>query len=348
MSRRGAIAVVIAVIAVVFLTVVALQALDRAEQSSDDAGQVRATAAVERRTLEDAIIVRGIAGYPTTGTLIAKAAGLVTSIDVEAGSTVEAGTTILSVDGRAMVAVEGDTPFWRELQEGASGADVAQLQSILEAAGLGPGTNEGTFDAETTAALTTWQAEHGYAAPDGVLRLNDMVTGTWPRRVGAVTVRQASFVDPGTELLSYSTNEPAVSIELLPSDRLRVSPGLPARVELEATGSTVSGELAEVASEPVVREDGSLLYPGRVVLDEALGAPEGTQVRVALIVDRVEDVLTIPLAALISDGSGSTAVRVAQQNSTEVVPVEIGLSEGAWVEVISGLMGDERVVVAGE
>jgi multidrug efflux pump subunit AcrA (membrane-fusion protein) len=97
------------------------------------------------------------------------------------------------------------------------------------------------------------------------------------------------------------------------------------------------------------QEDGSLVYRGRVVVDDALEAPEGTEVRVTIIVDRADSVLTVPLASLVSDADGSAAVQVVEvDGSVKTVPVVLGLSEGAWVEVVSGLNGDEQVLVAGQ
>lgn len=39
---------------------------------------------------------------------------------------------------------------------------------------------------------------------------------------------------------------------------------------------------------------------------------------------------------------------VDAEGDAQVVPIEVGMSQGAWVEVTSGLDGDETVVVAGE
>jgi multidrug efflux pump subunit AcrA (membrane-fusion protein) len=70
-------------------------------------------------------------------------------------------------------------------------------------------------------------------------------------------------------------------------------------------------------------------------------------VRVTIIVDRVVDVVAVPLASLVSDADGSAAVQVVRADGiVETVPVELGLSEGAWVEIVSGLDGDEQVLVA--
>lgn len=315
--------------------------------SADGDDPVRATAEVQVRTLERTVATRGVVGYALRETVIAAGSGRVTSVRVSPASVVESGKRVFEINGRPAVAVEGSTPLWRDLAIGAVGPDVALLQRVLEADGYLSFAPDGRFGDGTRAALEAWQEDHGFPIPDGVLRVNDWLVADWPRRVGQVHARIGGFVNPGSELLTLTGRDPAVSFELTPSDRVRVKRGDRARVEVAATAQTIQGAVREVEITPKTLEDGSLVYPGTLVVDERLDVPQGTQVSVTIIVERAKDALVVPLASLVSDGEGGPAVVVTRRDgSLETVSVELGLSEGAWAEVVSGLSGDETVVVA--
>ncbi len=342
---RRWIVIVVVVVSISVLAWVALRALDPVDPNQAN-GAIRVTAGIERRTLEDTVVLRGVTGYRPTTRLSAGAPGRVTGMAVVAGDVVESGAVLLAIDGRPVVAVSAEMPFWRNLSVGAVGSDVRQLQSVLSQAGHDV-EESGRFDEATRRALEAWQAEHGLLPPDGMLALNDLATGSWPQRVGQLRVLAGDFVQPGDQLIDFTAREPVVNLELLPSDRLRVAVDDPARVELSATGSRASGTLSEVSSSPTTREDDdSLVYTARVTLDEPLEAPEGTQAQVTIVIDRVEEVLAVPLAAVISDDQGRPAVRVVGgDGNTRLVPVELGVSEGAWVQVVSGVEGTEMIVI---
>ena len=57
--------------------------------------------------------------------------------------------------------------------------------------------------------------------------------------------------------------------------------------------------------------------------------------------------LLIPAAALVAEGS-SPAVFVVEKGYAKKVPITSGLDDGVDVEVLSGLQGDEQIVVVGQ
>lgn len=315
--------------------------------SVDEGEPIRVTSRVEVRTLQRTVTTRGVVGFQASEPMVAGGSGRVTGVYVSAGSMVEAEDRILEIEARPMVAMRGSRPLWRDLAVGAEGPDVELLQKGLESLGYLSFEPDGVFGSATKAALQKWQTDHGFPDPDGAFRVDDWLVGKWPRRVGQVMVRASEFVNPGAELFAPSEENPSVTIELTPSDRLRLSRGDPARVEVAATATTVDGVVDELEVTPETRDDGSVFYEGTVVVKEPLDVPEGTQVSVTMIVDRAKEVLAVPLASLVSDADGRPAVQVVSADgAVEAVPVKLGISEGAWVEVVSGLSGDEKVLVA--
>ncbi|MEU6861040.1 hypothetical protein AB0B28_19460 [Glycomyces sp. NPDC046736] len=85
---------------------------------------------------------------------------LASKIPLKVGDEVKAGTVLLEVSGRPMIALEGDVPAYRDLQEGDTGPDVEQLQLALQQIYGTPKT--GTFDSRTASDLKKLYDHAGY------------------------------------------------------------------------------------------------------------------------------------------------------------------------------------------
>lgn len=85
---------------------------------------------------------------------------LASKIPLEVGDEVRAGTVLLEVSGRPMIALEGDVPAYRDLTEGDTGPDVEQLQLALQQIYGTPKT--GTFDARTISDVKKLYDNAGY------------------------------------------------------------------------------------------------------------------------------------------------------------------------------------------
>jgi multidrug efflux pump subunit AcrA (membrane-fusion protein) len=305
-------------------------------------------APVERRTLRDVLMVRGMTLHPVVQTLKAAQSGRVTKVAVAPGQTVEAGTALLEVDGVPIVALTGERPLWRELSEGSEGPDVEQLEKALAAAGRPPGEVDERFTATTARALKAWKSDRGLAS-DGVLRLGDVLVAQWPLRAGAVKTAVGDFVGPGTDLVELTSTDAVVSLELSPSERARLKVGDSAEVELGPTRARAQGTVSALADAASRRAEGAPFYTGTVALSEPPPVLDGAEARVEVVFASADNVLAVPVAAVVLDGSGSPAVRVPRpEGGAQLVRISTGLQAGAFVEVRSGLSGGESIVIEAE
>ncbi len=141
---------------------------DAANAAAPEAGPI--TVPVERRTLDNDVIMRGDAIYedPAEVTLETGDIGgpaVVTGQVPEVGATLDAGAIVLEVTGRPVILLAGELPVYRTLRAGVSGPDVAQLKAALRALGIDPGNDTNTYDAGTAAAVRELYARIGYPAP---------------------------------------------------------------------------------------------------------------------------------------------------------------------------------------
>ena len=90
---------------------------------------------VSVRTLSEEITISGEMRREELQSINSVSAGRLTSLDLEEGDMVDASTVLFALDGRPSVAVNGDFSFYRELDVGAQGPDVEQLETILESSG---------------------------------------------------------------------------------------------------------------------------------------------------------------------------------------------------------------------
>jgi len=96
----------------------------------------------------------------------------------------------------------------------------------------------------------------------------------------------------------------------------------------------VNADTATFAVRVHVTDTGSLLRPGMFA-------------RVAIVYERRPDALQIPRTALL-DGDGPPKVFVVMDGKAAERAVKLGLSNGAMIEVVSGLKDGEQVVVVGQ
>jgi hypothetical protein len=123
-------------------------------------------APLEERVLTADIVARGTARYglPQAVSLAVSAlkheVGVVTTIP-QPGDQLDEGDLLLSASSRPVFVLQGAIPVYRDLTPGAEGEDVRQLEEALARLGFAPGSVDGRYDAETSAAVADWVAASG-------------------------------------------------------------------------------------------------------------------------------------------------------------------------------------------
>jgi hypothetical protein len=75
---------------------------------------------------------------------------------------------------------------------------------------------------------------------------------------------------------------------------------------------------------------------------------QGAETDITLVDATRDDVIAIPVSAIVEAEDGSPAVRVPRDHGDdELVPVETGLVANGWIEITSGLPSGEEVRLPG-
>jgi peptidoglycan hydrolase-like protein with peptidoglycan-binding domain len=353
--RRRLLAVVVGVLVVAGAAGVGGWAV-LADRSSDDSGAAAMPAAVTtpvgRITLVDRERYDGTLGYDDQHTVAAGARGTLTALREE-GATVKRGRTLFRVDQRPLTLFYGTVPLYRTLQQDVSdGTDVKQLEENLEALGYGTEmTVDSTFTAATAEGVRDWQAERGLEET-GAVDAGQLVFLPGQVRVGEHKASVGSGVQPGAPVLEVSSTTRVATVELPAADADIARVGDRVDVELP-DGGTAKGTISEVgkvAKTPAAGEgeqaDPTITVTIRVEGGRVTGDLDQAPVKVAVVKQRKQEVLAVPVTALVALAEGGYAVEVAEGGGTRLVGVQTGLFAGGKVEVRgSGLREGQRVVV---
>jgi peptidoglycan hydrolase-like protein with peptidoglycan-binding domain len=320
-----------------------------------DSATARKTAAVERKTLtvtdKHAATLGFAGGYQVIGGL----SGILTWT-VPVGTIVTAGQRLYETNGRDRTSLMyGTRPAWRALGPGVSdGADVLQLEQNLKRLGFThtSDTIDRHWDGATTAAVKRWQRHAGLPI-DGKLDLGEVVFLPEAIRVTATPAALGSMVGQGGPVLSATSGRRVVSLKLDAADRATVAVGKAVQVQLP-DGTSAPGRIATIAriaeTETDQRGQTTTTIAVSIALDTptAAGDLDQASVKVTNIRSSRENVLVVPVNALVALREGGYAVEVVDSGSTAVAKPSASPAQGTpthLVRVVPGLFDSGNVEI---
>ena len=321
---------------------VRLQPADRAEAQSPAA---RATGEVEvtRQDLVARQDVDGTLGYAGAEQVLNQRAGTLTGA-AAAGTTVQRGQGLYSVDNRMVPLFYGDLPAWRRLAASvADGPDVRQLEANLVALGYATESElkvDDAFTAATASAIRKWQAALG-VEQTGAVEPGDVAYAPGAVRIKAVKEAKGASLRPGAPLLDVTGTTRVVGVDLEAAKQALVKVGDKVEVRLP-DGKTAAGTVSKVAS--VVKTTGGgqggamrSVLPVEIALDDpaAAGNLDEAPVKVGIVSASRKGVLTVPVNALLALREGGYGVRIVDGSVVggSVVAVQTGLFAKGSVEI---------------
>ena len=180
---------------------------------------------------------------------------------------------------------------------------------------------------------------------DVVFLPSDMVVADWPARVGVVEVDEGEFVLQGAPVLTLTEPVFTVTLIVTATERSELVVGQKVIVSLDSSAAEFVGVIATLDDTAVISETGEERYEGTVAVEGDLAAVDGAVVSIDVTLDERTGVLAVPVAAVLRSGGGDVVRVVNDAGTITRVSVTIGLIDGEWVEIVSGLEGDELVVV---
>jgi hypothetical protein len=321
--------------------------------TGDDSPTTPETATVQRTDLTETLTESGQLGYGDPLDLPSGLAGTVTWLPA-VGAVIANGEPLYRLDADPVLRLDGKVPAWRDLDPYVtSGRDVLQLERALTALGYTDDLDmavDGDWTWVTTIAVQRWQRDHGLA-DDGKLPLGRVVFTDGDVRVSSVPVEDGTPVEPGTVVVQVGPTQRTVTVSIDPTQK-QLAPVRKA-VELEfPDGTTARGRIREVEHLAATEEteeslDVTIEVAGpedkQTAVDKQL---DGTSVQVGFAHTVAENVLAVPVTALVALVNGGYGVEKVDSGNRSYVAVTTGSFSETLVEVESPDLaeGDEVVV----
>jgi RND family efflux transporter MFP subunit len=199
--------------------------------------------------------------------------------------------------------------------------------------------------ADTQAALA--QAEAARAAAN-VVAARSVVRATFDGVVAKRYHNPGDLVepvstDPVLRVIDPRRLEVVASVPLADSPRIII--GAAAHLANVPVGDAEGG--LKVLSRPAAVEVGTATIPVRLAFNAPTNLPAGAPVQVDIDAERHANAVLIPIPALVREGE-ETAVFVVIGDKAQRRRVQIGLTDGEHVEIISGVKAGEMVIVDGQ
>jgi hypothetical protein len=319
-----------------------------------------ASAQVVRTNITNTVQVGGSLGYAGSVTITDQLQGTAYTVLPALGEVVRRGHRLFEVDGGPVVLFYGHRPEWRDLSLGVTnGPDVAQLDVNLIALGYATAqtlTVSDTFTFATAYAVQRWQAAMGRTVT-GVVPLGQIAYAPGPLRVTTVTPTVGGLPQPGSAVLTATSDDPVVSSALPVSQEYLVRKGDRVSVTLPDGTTTVPGVVVSVSRVATAASggtpDGSASAPpgggsgdgsgsggtATVELIVALAHPrvaghlDQAPVTVNVTSASARNVLAVPVSALVALAGGGYAVQVPGRGGQRLVAVRTGLFGATLVQV---------------
>ena len=329
--------------------------------SSGDSSPI-ATAPVVRTNLTTTVQVGGSIGYDGSYTIAALRGGVYTWLPGP-GQVIKQDQPVYSLSNEPVLLLYGSIPAYREFDAGMSdGADVGQLTHDLIALGYGAGlTQSNHYSPATAAAVERWQSALGLSATGGI-PLGEVVFEPGPIRVTSVPSSPGAPVGgAGGTVLTATSTTPIVTVNLDVSEEYLVKPGDAVTVVLPDGTTTVGGHIETVGTAAVC-PGGSGIGAGGGASGSAGQSPcqssgSGTSsaatvtvtitlnstppgatldqapVNVNITSQTVDNVLAVPVNALLALQGGGYGVEVVTGKTSHLAGVTTGMYSDTLVQV---------------
>jgi hypothetical protein len=301
-------------------------------------------AAVTRRDLARNEEIDGIVGFGEESQLVLpQTEGILTSLPDE-GTVIDHGSVIAAVDDQPVIAIRGDTTLWRDLGPGVDdGNDVLAIEQMLAQFGSAAEhdvTVDGDWTDATTNAVEDFQEAYGQD-DDGEITRGEIVVIPGPLRVADVA---GTLGQPAGEAgITVTDPNQTINADLDIADATLLAAGDAVTIE-QPDDTTVPGSVAAIG-EASTDESGATTIPVEIKVDGGINLPTGSPVNILVSIVAAEDVLTVPVEAVLALADGGYAVEVRDGATTHLVGVELGTFADGIVEISGDVAEGAEVVI---
>jgi hypothetical protein len=329
------------------------------------------TAAVQTGTIRQSLVLRGTINVGKTvdvsPPLPDGVQPIVTRKSVKKGAAIVAGRSVMEIAYRPLFVLPGSIPMIRDLTQGTSGQDVAQLQEALRSVGWESYDRAGYFGTSTATALANLYRSAGYVMPTVLPNEPDAASGSGgdkaqdssdeqPKRrpvpLGVAKQSEIAFVkglpgrvrDFGAPVgspitgvaVSIAISDPTITAASDPTDAQSLRKGMKVSLSSPDGSPNLGGKIKSVG-EPQ-QDEASQAFVAQVAITSDGDLPPsavGKDVQVSVdLAAEAKPGLVVPLSAIYSTASGATTVTKVSGKSSKVVEVQVTDSGDGLAQIV--------------
>ncbi len=302
---------------------------------SSDVVNIRVTTAAIT-TLENTSPLTGRLQPIEEVTIIPKAMGNVTSVNVELGQKVTKGTVLFTIDNtQVATAYNQAKASYNDAQTNLSRMETLYREGAISLQQYEQAKTTYTVAKEAYTAASDGVSNYVVTAPiDGYITSINVAVGSMASQAAAAaTIANIDKLEIDTSISENIINKIKVGdkVEVLVSS---------------VSDKPFTGTVTALSPAPAV---GSLTYPMKVTLDNATAEVKpGMFAEVIIVSDKTTDVIALPSTAVLIK-SGKTVVAVIEDGKKVVFrEVVVGVDNGELAEIKSGIKKGDTVVIEGQ
>lgn len=266
--------------------------------------------------------------------LYARAAGDVTSVLVKAGDTVEAGQLLAVIDTKQVESAENAMESARLSYESAQ--STLSRQELLYAGGdISEQEYEQYQNQAESSRLAYESAKMSYENQVEYSNITAPVSGV----IESCSIEAFDHISANEQLCVIS-GEGAQTLKFKVTERIAGNLAAGDELRVEKDGETYSGSITEVSG---MADASTGLFEVKGSINGADSVASGSVVKIYLVSDRAENVMTVPVDAVYFDG-GVGNVYLYQDGKVHKQEVEVGIFDSNLAEIQSGLTESDLVI----
>ncbi len=263
-----------------------------------------------------------------------KAAGEITEVFVKAGDVVTEGQMICKIDTKQVDAARLQMEAAEQSLSDAN-TNLSRQQALFAAGDIASVAFEQAQTQAKNAQINYDSAKLNYDYQVEFANVTAPISGKVESCDIEVHDNVASQV-----LLAVISGEGSKSITFSVPEKIAGQLQVGDGISVDKDGSTYQGTINEISS---MVDNSTGLFKVKASVENGNALPTGSSVKLSVVSDRAENVLTVPVDAVYYSG-GDAYVYTSEEGTVHRVPVEVGIYDANKAEILSGLNASDEVI----
>lgn len=265
-----------------------------------------------------------------------KISGEILEVNFQAGDTVQAGQVLCKIDSDTLKTLE------LQMQSASVAADtaareLARLQPLYAQGFVSQQQFQQAQDSATSARLAYETAKTQYDLQVEYTTVTAPIGGVIESR----GVELHDHVSPSSQICVISGSD-QLQVKFGVTEKVMKNMSVGEGVTIEKNGSSYEGSVTEIGA---MVNASTGLYDAKAAISQGTGLTNGAKVKLTVVMDRAENVMTVPVDAVNYD-NGQAFVYCYEDGTAKKTMVESGIYDGDTMEIKSGLTADSQVITS--